>query len=345
MIGGWVGDRFGPRKTLFWCGLIWAAATIATGFVTSLPDAVHCPRRARFRRRRDLPDGDARHAILDAGRPAAASRKASPTPSRGSAMPRRRRLIAALDGMASPGAARSWRWASSAWCGAWSGRCTSATSRGSIPAITEAELAALPPRSQASGREVPWGPLLRRMWPVTLTYFCYGWTLWLYLNWLPLFFKNTYSLDHQEFGAVRLGRVLRRRHRRQPGRRPVRPHPQADRQCPLGAAERHGRGISPARFCRCFRSCSPATSRWSRCACPAGFFFAEITIGPMWSIPMDIAPKYSGHGLGHDEHRLGAGGDRLAAGGRLCHRCHRQLVPAVPDVDGVAAAGRRSRPS
>ena len=36
VIGGWVGDRFGPRKTLFWCGLIWAAATIMTGFVTSL---------------------------------------------------------------------------------------------------------------------------------------------------------------------------------------------------------------------------------------------------------------------------------------------------------------------
>src|SRR5271154_2389046 len=36
VFGGWVGDRFGPRKTLFWCGLIWAAATIATGFVTSL---------------------------------------------------------------------------------------------------------------------------------------------------------------------------------------------------------------------------------------------------------------------------------------------------------------------
>ena len=36
VIGGWVGDRFGARKTLFWCGLIWAASTIMTGFVTSL---------------------------------------------------------------------------------------------------------------------------------------------------------------------------------------------------------------------------------------------------------------------------------------------------------------------
>ncbi len=32
IFGGWVGDRFGPRRTLFLCGLVWAAATILTGF-------------------------------------------------------------------------------------------------------------------------------------------------------------------------------------------------------------------------------------------------------------------------------------------------------------------------
>jgi hypothetical protein len=26
----------------------------------------------------------------------------------------------------------------------------------------------------------------------------------------------------------------------------------------------------------------------------AAFFFAELVIGPMWAIPMDIAPRYSG---------------------------------------------------
>ena len=29
-----------------------------------------------------------------------------------------------------------------------------------------------------------------------------------------------------------------------------------------------------------------------------GFFFAELTIGPMWAIPMDIAPQYSGTASG-----------------------------------------------
>ena len=35
VFGGWVGDKFGPRMTLFACGLIWSAATVMTGFVDS----------------------------------------------------------------------------------------------------------------------------------------------------------------------------------------------------------------------------------------------------------------------------------------------------------------------
>ena len=29
-----------------------------------------------------------------------------------------------------------------------------------------------------------------------------------------------------------------------------------------------------------------------------GFFFSELVIGPIWSVPMDIAPKYSGTAAG-----------------------------------------------
>src|ERR1700719_3016321 len=31
IIGGWVGDRFGPRRTLAVCAVIWAGATVMTG--------------------------------------------------------------------------------------------------------------------------------------------------------------------------------------------------------------------------------------------------------------------------------------------------------------------------
>src|SRR5258708_33191155 len=36
IIGGWVADKFGPRKALTVCGVIWAGATIATGLVHGL---------------------------------------------------------------------------------------------------------------------------------------------------------------------------------------------------------------------------------------------------------------------------------------------------------------------
>ena len=42
IFGGWIGDRFGPRRTLFLCGLIWATATILTGFAGGLVSLFVC---------------------------------------------------------------------------------------------------------------------------------------------------------------------------------------------------------------------------------------------------------------------------------------------------------------
>src|SRR3979490_2405973 len=39
VIGGWVGDRFGPRRTLFWCGMTWAGSPIMPAFVHPLLDS------------------------------------------------------------------------------------------------------------------------------------------------------------------------------------------------------------------------------------------------------------------------------------------------------------------
>ena len=145
---------------------------------------------------------------------------------------------------------------------------------------------------------MPWGPLVRRMWPVTLTYFCYGWGLWLYLNWLPLFFKNNYHLDIKNsalfasgvfFAGVvgdSLGGIM------------------SDGICCATPAMCGwpGSGSSssalPARCCRCCRFSSSTTSRCVALCLSGGFFFAEIIIGPIWSVPMDIAPKYSGTAAG-----------------------------------------------
>src|SRR6478672_6686871 len=42
IFGGWIGDRFGPRRTLFLCGLVWASATILTGLAGGLAMLFFC---------------------------------------------------------------------------------------------------------------------------------------------------------------------------------------------------------------------------------------------------------------------------------------------------------------
>src|SRR6202046_121764 len=193
VIGGWVGDRFGPRKTLFWCGLIWAASTIMTGVVTTLSKL--------FVARAALGFGEG------ATSPPAtrAMQYRTPASKRGFAQGLTH-AFARLGNAATPPliavlmAWLTWRGSfialglvSLLWGVVWALYFRNEPK--DHPDITEAELATLPPRPATTRPQAPWGPLIRRMWPVTLTYFCYGWTLWLYLNWLPLFFKNTYSLD------------------------------------------------------------------------------------------------------------------------------------------------------
>jgi nitrate/nitrite transporter NarK len=135
------------------------------------------------------------------------------------------------------------------------------------------------------------------MWPVTLTYFCYGWCLWLYLNWLPLFFKNNYHLDIKNsalfasgvfFAGVvgdSLGGII------------------SDWLFRRTGNVRFARlSVTVVGFAGAFLSLLPILfiqdiTVVALCL-SGGFFFAELVIGPMWSVPMDIASKYSGTAAG-----------------------------------------------
>jgi len=166
------------------------------------------------------------------------------------------------------------------------------------PAITDEELAVLPKRREKGpAPAVPWGPLISRMWPVTLTYFCYGWCLWLYLSFLLIFFKDKFSLSTNEtalfativytIGAVgnTIGGVF------------------SDRILHKTSNVRKARvGAAVFGFVGALLSLLPILQLSDKvmvAVClSAGFFFAEMVIGPMWAIPMDIAPKYSGTASG-----------------------------------------------
>jgi len=298
VFGGWVGDRFGPRRTLFVCGVIWAAATILTGLASGLamlfavrvllgvgegatfPVATRAMQSWTAPEKRGFAQGIT-HACARLGN--------AITPP----------IVAALITWL------SWRGSfvilgasSLVWVTAW------VVYFRDQPAdhfrVTEEELAQLPNRGVASRAvrpEVPWLRLIIRMLPVTVVYFCYGWTLWLYLNWLPSFFLHEYKLDigHSAIfasavffagvGGDLLGgtisdAILRR----------------------TGDLLKARRNVIVGGFLGSFVCLLPVFFTHDLTmivlSLAAAFFFAEIVIGPMWSIPMDIAGRFSGTASG-----------------------------------------------
>jgi MFS family permease len=295
VIGGWVGDSFGPRKTLFGCGIIWAAATIMTGFVNSLSTLFIARVALGFGEGATFPTATR------------AMQYWTPAESRGFAQGLTHAFARLGNAVTPPLIAALIAWVT--WRGSFIALGLVSLVWGVIwflyfrnepkdhPAITEAELASLPPRPVNTRLQVPWGPLVRRMWPVTLTYFCYGWSLWLYLNWLPLFFKNNYNLNISSsalfasgvfFAGVigdSLGGIL------------------SDRILKKTGNVRLARlSVTVAGFAGALLSLLPilfvhGITLVALCL-SGGFFFSELIIGPIWSVPMDIAPKYSGTAAG-----------------------------------------------
>jgi MFS family permease len=295
--GGWIADRFGARRTLFWGGLIWAAATVGTGLVGGLGSLF------LFRFLLGFGEG--------ATFPTATRAMQSwvPKPKRGYAQGLTHAFSRLGTAVTPPVIALlmvlfSWRLSfvivgavSFAWVLVWFWYFRDDPKE--HPSITSEELHSLPPRpAQPSEKpKVPWGPLIRRIWPVTVTYFCYGWGLWLYLNWIPLFFKNNYHMNLQHsalfsssvfFAGVvgdTLGGMI------------------SDGMLRATGNVRLARiGVIVVGFLGALVSLVPiffVHSTDTVALCLAGaFFFGELVIGPIWSVPMDIAPKYSGTAAG-----------------------------------------------
>jgi len=298
VFGGWIGDRFGPRRTLFTCGLIWAVATILTGLVGGLttlflarvllgvgegatfPVATRAMQNWTAVGRRGFAQGIT-HSFARLGN--------AITP------PIVAWLIAAV----------SWRGAfvslgslSLVWVIAWVLYFRDNPS--DHPAISREELDALPNRGvpeQKTRPQVPWGALTKRILPVTIVYFCYGWTLWLYLNWLPSYFLHEYKVDIAKsalfssavffagvvgdyLGGVVSDAILHR----------------------TGSLQKARRNLVMVSFVGSFVCMLPVFLTHDLVliilSLGAAFFFAEMVIGPMWSIPMDIAGRFSGTAAG-----------------------------------------------
>jgi MFS family permease len=296
-MGGWLSDRFGARRALTVSALIWGGATLVTGMTTTLGAML------------------AARAVLGFGEGAT-----FPIATRAMCewLPERRRAFAQgithsssrLGTAVTPPlvawliALITWRGSfvvlgsvSLAWALAWALYFRDNTA--DHFSITAKELESLPPfvSRDRKADPVPWLSLARRMLPVTVVYFCYGWTLWLYLAWIPSFFLHSYRLDVKNsalfssgvffagvvgdtLGGVVSDRILLKTGDRIMARRNlVVAGFLCSMQCMLLIF--FVRSVSAAAICLSL-----------------GFFFAEFTIGPMWAIPMDIAPQFSGSASG-----------------------------------------------
>jgi len=165
------------------------------------------------------------------------------------------------------------------------------------PRITAADLAELPAPSGRGRPAIPWMRLARRILPVTAVDFCYGWILWLFLSWIPGFFFENYHLNLQSsamysagvlsagivgdtLGGVLTDKLLHR----------------------TGNLVLARRSVIIAGFLGAFVFMMPVillhNLRLAAVSLSLAFLFAELIVAPIWSVPMDIAPRYAGTASG-----------------------------------------------
>src|SRR6266850_1906468 len=298
IIGGWVSDRFGARRTLTVSAIIWALSTLLTGLVSGLGTMLAARVMLGFGEGATFPTATRAMSDWTAEIKRGFAQGITHSSARlGNALTPP--LVAWLITLV------TWRGSfillgiiSLAWAAAWVWYFRD--DPGEHPGITPAELEVLPRyalRRERKKDPVPWRRLARRMLPVTLVYFCYGWTLWLYIAWIPLFFLHSYSLDLKKsalfsggvffagvvgdaLGGIVSDCIYNKTHDLNKARRNL---VVLGFLCSLAF-------MVPILFLH--------NLAWAAICLSMAFFFAEFTIGPMWAIPMDIAPRFSGSASG-----------------------------------------------
>jgi MFS family permease len=292
--GGWVADRFGARRALTVFALIWSSATVLMGLANSLSGLIL---------------GRVLVGIGVSALPVATRAMSNWTPAgkRGFAQGITHAFARLGNALTPPLVAWlillvSWRGSfvvigavSVTWAFVWA--LYFRDDPADHPAITAFDLARLPAKRAKRVERVPLSRLAARMMPVTLVYFCYGWTLWFFLAWIPSYFLHSYQLKLSSsalfssgvflagtcgdfLGGVVTDRVFERTHNRTTARRNMIVFGfLASTLFMLPVLMVHS--LSIVALCLSL-----------------AFFFAELTVGAFWAIPMDIAPRYSGFASG-----------------------------------------------
>ncbi|MCK1492159.1 MFS transporter [Bradyrhizobium sp. 180] len=163
------------------------------------------------------------------------------------------------------------------------------------PGVTAGKIADLSVSMPDRRARIPFWLITRRMASVTVVMFAYGWTYWVFVSWLPLYFVNQHHTDLKSsalltsalffaglvgntVGGVVSDRILKSTGRNRKARCSV------ILVSLLGAASL----ITPTMLFDDLRLVVPLLA--------GAMFFLELTIAPMYAIPMDISKEYAGIG-------------------------------------------------
>jgi sugar phosphate permease len=299
VLGGWLSDRFGPRRVLAVLSVVWTVGTVLTGAVSGICTLIAV---------RVLV------GVGEGGAFPAATRALShwmPVRERGFAQGITH-SAARLGGAFAPpvviaiATAYGWRQsfivlgvASLVWTVLWLLFFADRPERHCR--VTELELTEIRGTRQPSpatdaarnGAGTPWRPIVRAMAVVTLVDFCYGWSLWVFLTWLPSYLSDARGFALKQMGLMAslpllagvvgdtLGGVVSDAIYRRTGR--------------LALARR---SLLLVGLLGALAFMAPAVMTTSAVAAVVGlslaFFFLELTNAVLWTLPLDIAGDFAG---------------------------------------------------
>jgi MFS family permease len=294
--GGWVGEKFGPRLGLLVLGALWGLSTLFTGMAVGIvtlllarallglsesatfPTATQAMSRWVPRDRNGFVQGIV-HSASRLGNAAAPIIVAW--------------LIQLVD----------WRFSfisvgilSILWAVIWYLMFRDRPK--DVKGISAAELAEVADIPKAADRPpVPWARLIKSILPVTLVDFGYGWAAWMFFTWIPTLLVSTYHQNISKYGLATsailaggvvgdwLGGVLSDAILRR-----------------TGNARNARRTLLLIGFIGAILFMVPLVFTpplpFAIATLALAFFCLELTNAQLWSIPMDVAPTWSGTASG-----------------------------------------------